>query len=849
MNYGAKGRVIDINGQGYTIKRVSNQTVSATNYSLIEVDEATIQDSLVGLPYRVPHLLHVPFNDLEAAGVRRGDVIVFEVRRRDTGLTAEIRAQVVVVDGERVGFEFTLDDLSIGDPTIDHLLFHQLALDLRIVNPAAADADIAAAGEALISFIPTGVNLASSPFTGFQLTFRAKTIHHNSALNIEDTLISVPFLQEELIESPPLIFRENFDYQLIDGFLEFTSGLFSLQNPSPDVLWAECVHIDNTETVEKNFGVLVDLKEEDLTNKATRAPYLSAVKGLWFALTNGPTLANIRLGLQILMGLPFTEERSVVIAITENFSKDPAGNDLGRILLEDLDERDQRTGSRRVVFYPQTIGLDDNPLTGVFYAQGDIVDKFVPLSKGILVTDYVKDPEWWFVSLQNQERLKYFTFKAEIDTDTGVFNTDDFLFAIEFVRKIKPVYTNVLATVLQRLDDDDILGVFEDTLAGSSVLAHFFDNVGAYGGHESTVRGDDLNHQGAMLWRGDSRPFSTRSTPLITDIVTSQNGAAVEAASAGGDFGTIYRARVLGDATHPTVEGDLLFIQQGEVGAFPLSPRMLEITAGSGATGPLILGNDVSAAEPLTWDVNAPDSSLFQYGTEIHGEILRRALNPAAQGGDLSTDGSDVVTSAGSAFVDDGVAIDDHLIIESGANVGEYRIVSMVAQLTPRDYTPAGVAQISQTQLRLVTLAGAAASPGAAAGQDFRIIRPSFMRTRIERCKVVDSGGQTYIDVLDFDGGAPTIPFDTFTPGMVSQVTVNVQNSDNPANNGDYPALAYVHAGRIRISAGAPPGGTDAAATAVVTIKPIDQVTLFYWPGFEKAEELAPSEIFSASVV
>lgn len=160
-----------------------------------------------------------------------------------------------------------------------------------------------------------------------------------------------------------------------------------------------------------------------------------------------------------------------------------------------------------------------------------------------------------------------------------------------------------------------------------------------------------------------------------------------------------------------------------------------------------------------------------------------------------------------------------------------------------------GVVQIAQTQLRLVNLDGTAAAPGVAAGQDFRIIRPSFLRTRIERCKVVDSGGLAYIDVLDFDGGAPTIPFDSFTPGMVSQVIVNVQNSDNPANNGNYPCLAYVHAGRIRISAGAPPGGTDINATAVVTIKPVDITTPFYWPGFEKAEELAPSEVFSAVVV
>jgi carboxyl-terminal processing protease len=33
---------------------------------------------------------------------------------------------------------------------------------------------------------------------------------------------------------------------------------------------------------------------------------------LFFAYTNGPTIRNIRLGLQILLGLPFTEERGII---------------------------------------------------------------------------------------------------------------------------------------------------------------------------------------------------------------------------------------------------------------------------------------------------------------------------------------------------------------------------------------------------------------------------------------------------------------------------------------------------------------------------------------------------------
>jgi hypothetical protein len=96
-----------------------------------------------------------------------------------------------------------------------------------------------------------------------------------------------------------------------------------------------------------------------------------------------------------------------------------------------------------------------------------------------------------------------------------------------------------------------------------------------------------------------------------------------------------------------------------------------------------------------------------------------------------------------------------------------------------------------------------------------------------------------YLEVVDV-GGVPEIPFDVFTPGMVG-ARVNVANAQNHLNNGDYTILEYDHAGRVRITAGAPQAN-DAVAQAIATIfSP-------YHTGFEKAEELAPTEVFSAVV-
>jgi hypothetical protein len=304
----------------------------------------------------------------------------------------------------------------------------------------------------------------------------------------------------------------------------------------------------------------------------------------------------------------------------------------------------------------------------------------------------------------------------------------------------------------------------------------------------------------------------------------------------------------------PTVEGDILAILQGQEGAMPLEPGLYEITAATLPSGPLVLGNEVSAQEPLTWDVNLPDSSLFQYGTGLDAVVLRRALNPVVQGTDLQTFGAgptqDEAESLAAAFVSDGVAIDDHLVIESGANAGnEYRLVSMVVLSVPRDYTSVGAPQIQETRIRVVNLDGSAATLLVGAGQRYRIIRPAFTKTRIERAKILQSGGNMFAEVLDYDG-ASAIPFDVFTPGMVGQ-DLNAQNADNPANDGDYVIQAYVHAGRVQITVGAPQT-SDVNATGILTLGHIQTATsrqIGLHPGFEKAEELAPLDNFEVEVV
>lgn len=641
----------------------------------------------------------------------------------------------------------------------DRLLFRKIVQDLRIVPAQATDLDVAAAAETLISFMPTGINLNTRPFSRWGITFKATKVIHNSAIQVSDELVGMPALQESVFD-PPAVLRENLDYVIEDGELRFTSSLFSISEPSPEAMWAECAIYDNAAAIEGNFGRLVNLSQGALTRSRTQAPYLSAVKGLFFAYTNGPTLANIRLGLQILLGLPFSDEEGVILEIQDPFTEDTSGNMLGRILIEDVDEATgARLGFRRVYFYSSEVGLEVNPATARTYRVGDRISQFAPISKGVEVVDYIKDPTWWTRSLMGLEILKYFVFKVFIDS--RVFNSDDVTFAIDFVKQIKPAYTKVLTSALQTFVDD--IGAQE--VVGGSMLAKFYDNIT---GLEATSRTNDLNGQGAIIWRVGSPPFNTRSPNLLTRVSLSEEsdvvvlygedgGAGVTGTNrfevqsckdpfgpggvragdilrlafgypgdyvitgpgatptqievAGAPFATpkagliwqvlstrikattsvawdaaLLRAREPGGGDlylsgpflltyFPPQEGDILTILIGQTGSMPTDYGIYEILEVQDNFN-VVLGWRAIAGNPDDDTVLEVERSPLlpgdiPYGTNLLCSILRREGPTVMRGDDLSTDGTNVVTSLGSDFQKQGVRVGDHLVIEGPDLRGE----------------------------------------------------------------------------------------------------------------------------------------------------------------------------------
>jgi len=876
-NYGDRGRIIVVNGEAYTISRTENNTED--DLSLVFTDQVVVPDGQAGVSWRIPHLLHMPDVNLEDVGARSGDVLVFEVTRRDIGLSAELRTQVVGVDRNRLGFEFTLDsvegrtvesqtgtagttsgrtythpsamflaegvkptdtlileggvdagsyqivsvlsdtqvivdsEFSGGgshshqvlryntDSTIDIELFKQLVSDLRLLPPDSTDEEKEAVAKTVVQFIPIGVNLNTRPFTKFKLAFKAKKIIHNTVIEADDTISSVPALQEK-VKDPPVVLRENLDYIVEGGRIEFVTGLFTPKSPAPEELWAECVWYDNDGAIENNFGLLVSLKKEDYVESRTRAPYLSAVKGLMYAFTNSSSVSNLRLALQILLGLPFTDERGIVLEIEENFSTDSSGNVLGRILMEDINDDGSRTGVRKFYFFYPELGLEVNRSTGETIKVGDVLERFVPISKGVEVQDYVKTPLWWKTVFSGLEILKYFTFYVAIDST--VFNSDEVTFAVNFVKKIKPAYTNLIAAVILSLEGDagDDIEI-EDSLAMAIVLK-FYDNTW---GLEATNRADDLNQQGVILNRVGSKPFLTRTPRLLHDVETVLVGSSIRATSATGWDLTHVRGR--DDSSDPVQEGDHLHIHPGQPGAGLVSPGIYEIGSVIDANT-LELLTVASGPDPSTFEYTALDSDLFVFGSGLTCCIVRRGSNPIIKGTDLYAGGGNTVMSSSAKFLTNGVMPGDHLVIEVGGNVGEYYITG---HLSDPPY-------ISEDTVGLLNLDGSVPTISLVPEpQSFRVIRTIMAPRRIEGAKSIWNGvdAQMEVEIADPNNGS-NFPFDIFTPAMVGGV-INVSGSEAGAvNDGNFQITKYL--GPSRVATNSSSTTSDASSGSVVFVNP-----------------------------
>lgn len=298
-------------------------------------------------------------------------------------------------------------------------------------------------------------NYLKHPSRQFSVSFKSAT--RLSHIPIDPLVADIPYLQEKINSTDDTtVIRRNIDF-FLEEFRGHASLRFAFEGFGTNVdiwesadtiprrLWAEFTYVDNRPVIEGNFGIPVEFTLDDLSKLPSTVDYLSAVRGLWYSYFNGPTLFNLRVGTQILLGLPFAEEAGVITEIRNDFSTTS-----GRILIQDK----KNPEVIRSYQFPASLAMEVNPATGALYKVGDKVTQFAPLVTGVEVVDYVKDPQWFAGYLQQGvffEVQKFFKFLVRVDV--AAFNLSALLFVQNFILRIKPTYTSPLFVVLRKLGD------------------------------------------------------------------------------------------------------------------------------------------------------------------------------------------------------------------------------------------------------------------------------------------------------------------------------------------------------------------------------------------------------------
>jgi hypothetical protein len=250
----------------------------------------------------------------------------------------------------------------------------------------------------------------------------------------------------------------------------------SLDDP-PQYLWAETTHVDNRPTIEANFGRLVGFKVEDLATRTDDLDYLSAVRGLWYTYWFGPTPYNLKVGSQILLGLPFAEQSGTIVDIQSPFNATQS-----RILIRDV----SNTSIVRSYFWPTDLSIETNPTTGVAYTLGDTVEQFAPLCQGVEVEDWVSDEDWFTTYAGSGdffEPWKIHTFGVVVNAEA--FDITNLEFVVSYILRIKPSYTYPWFVVLKQIseiitiDDAMALGPYIPT-----TLEFMYMDEGGWGWYE-----------------------------------------------------------------------------------------------------------------------------------------------------------------------------------------------------------------------------------------------------------------------------------------------------------------------------------------------------------------------------
>lgn len=444
------------------------------------------------------------------------------------------------------------------------------------------------------------------------------------------------------------------------NFLRFVPGLFTSQNPAPDRLWAEVSFFDNDQTVEDNFGILVGLTRDTLESVSTDINYRQAVSGLMFAFTQGSALDQVRLGAQILLGLPFAEHKGILRSIEPDYRLDNTGAPiLGRLLVEDIDDTGAPLGTLRIYIYPidpasELAGIDTNPATNEPYVVGDTVELFAPLSKGVEILDYVSDPlDPNFSAIAQLQQYHSVKLRA----NDNIFNLNELGLVSDFLRKITPSYVSFsLITASEFADSVSIQDfLFEGFSLGGA--GNFVDNASLRISptlmFDSRSSSDGLNQ---MAWDSGANWVRRKGSDGVLGATGFTNECTLSTAAGG------IRNQKTGEKIQSpiTKNGDLLIILTGScVGSYPISE--------------VVDDNSIIALGP---------SNGFPVESDVIFMICRPNIGDLYDTSVTFTSGASFMTFVGGGLRTAGVAPGDWVIVDDG-QAGYRHLVVDVRESVP----------------------------------------------------------------------------------------------------------------------------------------------------------------------
>ena len=243
------------------------------------------------------------------------------------------------------------------------------------------------------------------------------------------------------IEAGSVVFAQTREISGKEYMLPGESQVWMRNLPTIDLMWAPVAREDQRH-VQRFHGPLVDL---DIT--VSSDAYLRRVQGFWYSLMSGPAVENIKIGVQLAMGLPVARASGVVQRVFETRNKIGDLKEKGLVI----------TGPDGTFTHYLNTFTAEQGIDWVF-TPGEAVDKFDPLTDGVKVLDVNVQDNWPVlmgnvISAASPER--YNTFGILVDT--RVINSDTSMSdAIKFLLRIKPTYTKLLFHFVLRQGDENL---------------------------------------------------------------------------------------------------------------------------------------------------------------------------------------------------------------------------------------------------------------------------------------------------------------------------------------------------------------------------------------------------------